>query len=152
MLGDTPMTLEENAATLHGIVVALANLITKVDSNSGCLTELSDVITTVQVEVLVEVTTIKADQGRIHATVNNDWTKQLEVSGKIPQEPQPSTPTNNLPTEPSAVVSRVDVLLNAATHKMCLPKYDSLRIRYHGSTAASSFSDPYVPQRMRRYG
>jgi hypothetical protein len=46
-LGDTPMTPEENAATLHDITIVLADLISKVDDNSARLTELSDVITTI---------------------------------------------------------------------------------------------------------
>jgi hypothetical protein len=49
-------------------------------------------------------------------------------------------------------MSRVGVLLNAATHKLCFPKYDSTKARCHGFTVVSNSSGKYVLQKMRRYG
>jgi hypothetical protein len=70
-LGNTPMTTEENVTTLHDITAALADLIGKVDDNSTHLIELGDVIATVQADLSAEVATVKADQGHLHATINN---------------------------------------------------------------------------------
>jgi hypothetical protein len=96
-LADTPTTSEANAATLRGITAALVDLVSKVDNSSALLTEIDDVITTIRADLSTEVTTIRVHQGRLHAAVNNVQPKQLVVGDKMPLEPQPSEPTNNLP-------------------------------------------------------
>jgi hypothetical protein len=67
--------------------------------------------------------TPKADQGCLHAAINNMKSKQLQLASAAQGATHEQQHIDPL-LEWSATGGKVSVLLNAATHKLRFPKYD----------------------------
>lgn len=80
----------------------------KITGNASWLMDMEDKVTGLSAEVL----SLKADQGRLHITVNNVQSKQLAGSDKKScKQPQPV-----FQPESSTAGGRTDTFINATTH------------------------------------
>jgi hypothetical protein len=95
------------------IIPTLATILSKFDDQDTRLTALSN-----------NYNTLKADQGRLHAAVNNVQSKRLELATTAQGATQGQQHVDP-PPDTSAAGGKVGALLNAATYKLRFPKYDS---------------------------
>jgi hypothetical protein len=70
-----------------------------------------------------EVSSLKVDQVRLHVTVNNVQSKQLDKEATASQ-PSITKEAEKLNGDSSQAGGMANALLNAAAHKLCFPKYD----------------------------
>jgi hypothetical protein len=117
MSGDKPRVpkavLSKEDERWETIIPALATILSKFDDQGTRLTALSN-----------NYNTLKADQGRLHVAVNNVQSKQLELATTAQGATQGQQHIDP-PLDTSGAGGKVGVLLNAATHKLWFPKYNS---------------------------
>jgi hypothetical protein len=104
--------LSKEGERWESITAALATILGKFDDQGARLTTLSD-----------NYDTLKADQGRLHAAVNNVQSKQLELAASAQGVTHKQQHIDH-PPDTSAIGGKVSALLNAATHKLWFPTYD----------------------------
>jgi hypothetical protein len=116
MSGDKPdaatTVLSKEDERWESIIAALATILDKFDDQGAHLTTLSD-----------NYDTLKANQGRLHAAVNNVQSKELELAASTQGATHEQQHIDH-PPDTSAIGGRVSALLNATTHKLRFPKYD----------------------------
>jgi hypothetical protein len=103
-------------SALHDIKQLLQDVLSKVVVLEGKMVTMEDGMKAVTTKVFAvdgKIAAVKADQGRLHVAINTVQSKHIEAVATS------GTSARDAPT--SSVGGAV---LNAASHKLCFPKYD----------------------------